>query len=209
MSELNFELLQQNIRFLIEKHGLTQSALAEIAGMTQANVSKALNPNESKQFTIDQVFRIAQHFGVSIDELTGNKSADAASTSPRAILNFITKLLCDVKMRSTAITIEEMVYEPFCNEHGYPDCRPEKKTIEYPALYFPNYHQVAEFAFDEHEQEEVHFEFLNGGNDTRLQTLNEILKKLLPLIKLYREKEIPEEAFQMILKGYQEQLAEK
>lgn len=47
MSELNFELLQENIRALLKKHDLTQNALAEITGMTQANVSKALNRNES------------------------------------------------------------------------------------------------------------------------------------------------------------------
>ena len=39
--------------------------------------------------------------------------------------------------------------------------------------------------------------------------MNEILKKLIPIIKLYREKEIPDEAFQMILNGYLEQLPEK
>ena len=83
MSELNFELLQENIRALLKKHDLTQNALAEIAGMTQANVSKALNRNESKQFTIDQVFRIAQHFGVSIDELVGNKAVEKTAYSPR------------------------------------------------------------------------------------------------------------------------------
>lgn len=46
MSELNFELLQENIRRLLSENGLTQSALADIAGMTQSNVSKALNPSE-------------------------------------------------------------------------------------------------------------------------------------------------------------------
>ena len=39
--------------------------------------------------------------------------------------------------------------------------------------------------------------------------MNEILKKLIPIINLYREKEIPDEAFQMILNGYLEQLPEK
>ena len=46
MPELNFELLQQNIRELIKRNGITQQQLANIAGMTQANVSKALNPGE-------------------------------------------------------------------------------------------------------------------------------------------------------------------
>ena len=49
MSELNFELLQENIRALLKKHDLTQSELAAIAEMSQSNLSKALNPEEKKQ----------------------------------------------------------------------------------------------------------------------------------------------------------------
>lgn len=60
MSELNFQLLEENIRMLLVKNNITQQKLAEIAGMTQANVSKALNRNEKKRFTLDQVYRIAQ-----------------------------------------------------------------------------------------------------------------------------------------------------
>ena len=59
MSELNFQLLEENIRMLLVKNNITQQKLAEIAGMTQANVSKALNRNEKKRFNIDQVYRIA------------------------------------------------------------------------------------------------------------------------------------------------------
>lgn len=209
MPELNFELLQENIRALLTKHDLTQNALAEIAGMTQSNVSKALNPREPKQFTIDQVYRIAQHFGVSIDDLVGNKAADNASTSPRACLDFVTNLLCSGKMRSTTVTMEEWVYEPYYNSHGYPDCKPEKKNVEYPAFYFADYHWISDFAKNEYDEEEVHFEFLSGGNGTIFQQVNEIFRKLLPMIKLYRETEIPDEAFQMVLNGYLEQLADK
>ena len=50
MPEMNFELLQENIRILIKKNGITQNDLASIAGMTQANVSKRL----LKSLTITQ-----------------------------------------------------------------------------------------------------------------------------------------------------------
>ena len=56
MSELNFELLHENIRALLKKHDLTQSELASIAGMSQGNLSKALNPEEKKQFTLEQLY---------------------------------------------------------------------------------------------------------------------------------------------------------
>ena len=209
MSELNFKLLQENIRGLLKKHDLTQSELAGIAGMSQGNFSKALNPDEKKQFTLEQLYRIAQHFGVSMDELVGNKAADNASTSPRASLDFVTKLLCVGKMRSTTVTMEEWVYEPYYNSHGYPDCRPEKKSIEYPAFYFADYQWIADFAKNEYDEEDVHTEFLMCGNSTKFQQVNEIFRKLIPMIKLYRETEIPDEAFQMVLNGYLEQLPEK
>ena len=50
MPELNFELLQENIRILIKKNSITQNDLASIAGMSQANVSKRL----PKSLTITQ-----------------------------------------------------------------------------------------------------------------------------------------------------------
>ena len=36
--------------------------------------------------------------------------------------------------------------------------------------------------------------------------MNDIIRKLLPMIELYKKKEIPEEAFQMIVDGYLKQL---
>lgn len=209
MSELNFDLLQENIRELLKKHDLTQSELAEIAGMSQGNLSKALNPDEKKQFTLEQLYRIAQYFGVSIDELVGNTVPAEITTGPRSVLSFLAKLLCEAKIRVTNISEEELVYDRFTNEHGGLDCRRVNKTVEYPAFYLPDYYRVSDFAFCEPDYDELDMEYCWCGNDSRFMQVNEILKNLIPMIKLYREKQIPEEAFQMILNGYLEQLPEK
>ena len=209
MSNWNHDILVENIRSLLKRKGMTQQQLAEIAGMTQANVSKALNPNDKRSFTLEQIVCISQHFGVSIDELVGNKFPIETATSPRSVLAFLSTLLASVKMRATQITEEEFVYEQYRNEHGYPDCRRVNRKVEYPAFYFHNYHCVSDFATCDPEYAEVDAEFCWGGNETRFLPMNEILKKFIPIIKLYREKEIPEEAFQMILNGYLEQLPEK
>lgn len=209
MSEMNFELLQENIRGLLEKNGLTQNALAEIAGMSQSNVSKALSAKASKQFTLDQVYRISRHFGVSIDELVGNKAPNDAATSPRAIFETLIRLLSTANMRVTTATVEEWVYEPFYDGEGHPDCRPEKKNVEYPAFYLPDYFSIDDFSSSEPEREDTHDEFLICGNSTKHQQLNGILKDLTPIVKMYRNKVIGEEPFQMIVKGYLEQLPEK
>lgn len=191
----------------MKKNNLTQAQLAEIAGMTQANVSKALNPTASKQFTIDQVYRISQHFGVSIDELLANKVAEKNLLSPATVLSYLVKLLCNAKVRTTTITEEEHIYHQITNDHGFPDCEIEKVNVQYNAFYFPDYFDVHDFAFNEIDLEDTHWEFEAGGNDTKFQYFNEILNKLLPIIKLYRAKDIPEDAFNMILNGYLEQLS--
>lgn len=209
MSELNFDLLQENIRELLKKHDLTQRELAEIAGMSQGNLSKALNPDEKKQFTLEQLYRIAQYFGVSIDELVGNTVPAEITTGPRSVLSFLAKLLCEAKIRVTNISEEELLYDRFTNEHGGLDCRRVNKTVEYPAFYLPDYYRVSDFAFCEPDYDELDMEYCWCGNASRFMQVNEILKNLIPMIKLYREKQIPEEAFQMILNGYLEQLPEK
>lgn len=209
MSEMNFELLQENIRGLLSKNGLTQNALAEIAGMSQSNVSKALSPKEPKQFTLEQVYRISQHFGISIDELVGNKAAELTETGPRASLEFITKLLCKSKLRHTTVKVMEWVYEYEYTGSDYPECRGKEKEIEYPAFYFASYEHPEDYARSNISDEDVYYEFMSAGNDTRFLHLNEVLEKFLPVVKLYRETDIPDEAFQMVLKGYLEQLPEK
>ena len=209
MSELNFELLQENIRALLKKHDLTQSELAATIGMSQGNFSKALNPEEKKQFTLEQLYRIAQHFGVSIDLLVGNTSANEITTGPRAVLRFLVQLLCEAKVRVVNINEEELIYDRFLNEHCGMDCRRINKTIEYPAFYMPDYYRVSDFALCEPDRDELDAEYCRDGNESRFKRVNEILKNLIPMIRLYREKQIPEDAFQMILNGYLEQLPEK
>ena len=209
MSEWNHGLLVENIRGLLKHNNLTQQQLAEITEMTQANVSKALNPNDKRSFTLEQVVRISQHFGISIDELVGNKVPSEVATSPRAVLAFLSKLLCELKVRATDISAEELVYEQYLNEDNYPDCRRVNRTIKYPAFYFPDYVRPGDIAADEHEYDELDSVYCWCGNESNFLKMNEILKNLIPMIQLYREKQIPEEAFQMILNGYLEKLPEK
>ena len=209
MPEMNHDILVENIRTLLKNNGMTQQQLAEVAGMTQANVSKALNPNDKRGFTLEQVFAISQHFGVSIDELVGNKAPNEVETSPRAALTFLVRFLCDAKIRVANITEEELIYQQFLNEHCGMDCRRVNKEIEYPAFYFPDYYLVSDFASSDQEYEEVDSEFCWGGNETKFLKMNEILRNLIPMIKLSRDKQIPEEAFQMIVNGYLEQLPNK
>ena len=75
MSKFNRDILNQNIEIQLKKKNINKSKLAEILGMSQPNVSKALNPNKKKCFTLEQVINIADYFNVTIDSLVGSTYA--------------------------------------------------------------------------------------------------------------------------------------
>lgn len=209
MSELNYNILSENIKSVMKKNNVTQQQLADITGMSQANVSKALNVNDKKTFTLEQVYKISEHFGISIDELVDNKSVLSSYTSPKALLLLLTKLLCDGSIIPTEIEIKESIYEPITDYRGLPDCFIENKNIKYIAFYFTNYFNYDGIDLSEQEKENLHFEFCSNGNETNYVQLNAVIKKIVPLITLYRRNEIPDEAFQMVLNGYLQQLTDK
>ena len=72
MAKLNILILKENVRNLLITNSMTQQEFANIMGMSQGNVSKALNPENKKCFTLDQIILISHYFSVSIDKLVGN-----------------------------------------------------------------------------------------------------------------------------------------
>jgi len=209
MQEMNFEVLQENIRSLLEQHDMTQDDLAKEIGMSQSNVSKALNRDNSKQFTVEQLFRIAQYFKVSIDVLVGNTAAEEASISQRAIFRFITDLLRHRKLRTTTVVVEETVFEPYINHHGCMDCDQVKRELEYTAFYFSNYLGLEDYPpLSEYDLDDLRLDFNMSGNESGNRQLNDAFQSIVPILKLYCEEKIEVEPLEMILKGYLEKLPE-
>lgn len=69
----DISILKKNISNLMKEQGVTQSLLAEIIGVQQSRVSKALDLSTSDCFTIQQLVTIAGVFHVSADFLLGIK----------------------------------------------------------------------------------------------------------------------------------------
>ena len=208
MQKFDIDILKRNINGLLKNKGITQQQLADVLGMSQSNVSKALSEKDKKCFTVGQIFGIADHFGVSIDWLMGFETAQKMATGPRAIAAFMAALLERGTLKSTPVKIEEEVYTVVYNSHGFPDSEHEKREVQYHGLYFPNYWYPSDTAGDEYEMEELIQEMFQDGNENRNCFLNTFLEKYLAILPLYRKKQLSEEPYRLVLKDYLNQLEE-
>lgn len=207
MLELNIKLLKENVNILMKEKHITQQQLADEIGMSQANLSKALNINHKKCFTVEQLYKVSQYFGISIDDLIGNNAANKMYSSPRYIFTFLSKLLQNHSVKFMPIEVEEVSYHPFRDGDIW-DCETVKEKVKYPAIYFPKYLDAAYIADSEQEFEELRDVFYQAGNISQFDEMNETLKKLINVYTLYSKESIPKDAFEMILKGYIESLKE-
>ena len=206
MSIFDTRMLKRNIKILKENKNITQAKLAEITGMSQSNVSKALNENEKKCFTLEQVFSIAAHFNVSIDDLCGN-TVSKPSSGPRAIAQFISNAIEQGTAEYTHIEKDVDIFE-MSYADPYPNYNKEAATLEYPAFYFPNYwddntRKKYEESFHKNYKENRY-----AVNDTGNMPLNEYFRKFIVVYELYNKGELPEDAYRIIIKDYLSQLKE-
>ena len=208
MQKFDILILKRNINDLLRDSGTTQQQLADALGMSQSNVSKALSEKDKKCFTVEQIFGIADFFGVSIDWLLGFETAQKMATGPRAIAAFVARLLESGTVKSAPVTIEEEVYQVVYNSHGFPDSEHEKREVTYNALYFPNYWYPNDTAKDDYELDELVQEMFQCGNENRNPPLNTFLEKYLAILPLYRKQQLSEEPYRVVLKDYLEQLSE-
>lgn len=208
MSFCNTDVLIRNINTLMKNNGITQAKLAEILGMSQPNVSKALSPTDKKCFTLDQVVGIAKHFGVSIDQLVGNKSTSSRATGPRAVAEFLTKVIESHDARYTKVNISEEVYElheihdVFTDSYGI-DTDIVDKNISYFALYFPDYWKVPspKDGYDNAALELVS-EAKACGNESVMKPVNDYLRKFIQIFEIYENHGIDEDAYRVVVDNY-------
>ena len=97
MSNFNIDIQKQNIRILMENNRITQQQLADAIDMSQSNISKALSLKDKKCFTVEQIYRIAEYFNVSIDYLLGYKNEKYGSISQRDVGKFLISLIKNKK----------------------------------------------------------------------------------------------------------------
>lgn len=215
MSFLDTDILIRNIQSLMKTNNITQEKLADILGMSQPNVSKALSLKDKKCFTLDQVVGIANYFGVSIDFLVGNRSAKSQETGPRAVADFLSKIIENHDAKYTTVEIEETVYE--LKEHYnvfsgrvYEASSPEKRIVSYPAIYFPDYWQLPDPAdVDRDTFDEMEAEARQIGNESRMKPVNDFIRKFIQIFEIFDNKGVDEDAYRTVVDNYLSKLRER
>ena len=199
MSHFDRDILIQNIQALMANTNTTQKELGKILGMSQPNVNHALNPNEKKCFTISQIYDLARHFKISIDELVGNVRGMNSSISPRATASFITKLAEAHDIDFVTYTRKEWVFKPeYDPVSGYPDYNRCEEDVTYPTILLKSYWSVDE-AKNEEEAQELWAEATQIGNDTRMHQVNKYLKQFQEIFKIYEKGDLSKQTYETVI----------
>ena len=107
----------KNLRRIREERKLTQSALAEMIGVTPQTISAYENGNgeKGKNPTLDKAIDLAEKLGVSLDELCGH---DCKPESRAETLGDVARLLCMMwNWRSTIFFKHETIGYDACGAH--------------------------------------------------------------------------------------------
>lgn len=197
MSNLNSDILIQNINDLMTNNSITQKKLGEILGMSQPNINHALNPNNKKCFTLDQVIGIANHFNVSIDFLVGNtpKKSPNESISNKDICSFLMSLIEHDIVSCLDISPTEIHFEKEPCEHTYDSQFAKRKgPITYKAFYFSKFYQFEDWSADnfaDFEEEYFHTGNLLDKNDE----INDFLSYFFKLYDLLKNNKLERKIF--------------
>lgn len=208
MQSFDSNILKRNIRVLMDKEGISQLALGEKLGMSQSNVSKALNENDKKCFTLEQVIRISDYFKISIDKLIGRNRTKFQDLSIRSIAKLIVSLIESGDLKSIEHSIEEEVHELEFSDDGYSRVASSKKNIAYNCFYFPSYWHIPS-DIPHTKAQELWDEMHQCGNETKhLTYTNQFMSTYLQIYSCYRQNKIDENAYRTIVENLIDHLPE-
>lgn len=201
MPDYDTDILIENINRLVTENGMTQAQLGEILGMSQPNISKALNKNDKKSFTLDQVIGIAKHFHTTVDALIGGSQTSEIRITQRSTAAFLAELIAQHDAKFTAVTKTEETYTPCWDQRDpYAGYKFEKKDITYPAIYLPSYWEVPKYdGTDDEGVMAVQSEAEQVGNDTRMLPVNEFLFHFKEIFEIYDKGGLTPETYKAVL----------
>lgn len=196
----NPDILIENIKHLLSENKMTQEQLGKLLGMSQPNVSKALNKADKKSFTLDQVIGIAKHFKITVDALIGGSQASEIHLSQRSTAEFLAELIAQHDAKFTTVSKTEEAYTP-CWDHRNPSpaCY-EKKDVTYLAIYLPSYWEVPKNdGTDDGGVMALQSEAELYGNNTRMHPVNDFLFHFKEIFEIYDKGGLSPETYKSVL----------
>ena len=188
------------IKEKIKENNITQKELANAAlGMNQSNFNTALNQKNGRHFTLEQYIAIADYLNVSLDTLFG-REVSATQISARSICSWIIALLKSKRVELLPIS------------RNYFDAQEYDNTI-YPlaknhyALLFPRFDNISE-RFKEFQRLHIMGGSPNAYDNTDYdnEAINNFIEKYQDIEQFYREKGMPEEAYNIVIDTYLNEL---
>ena len=171
--------------------------------MSQPNISKALNKNDKKSFTLDQVIGIAKHFHTTVDALIGGSQTSAIRITQRSVAAFLAELIAQHDAEFTTITKEEEIYTPEWDYHdNFPSYKVERATISYPAIYLPSYWEVPKETskkIDEEDLMGLRSEAEQCGNDTSMRPVNDFLVRFKEIFGIFDNDGLTQDTYKAVL----------
>lgn len=199
MSDLNINILIENIKKIMKDKNISQTELAEILGMSQPNISKALKHKEGKCFTLAQVYDLSRHFNISIDELVGNVREMDVSISPRSTAAFITKLAEAHSIEFIPYSRTEEVFKLVEDtSFSYFEYSGVNEKVIYPAIILKSYWSPKDAPNEEAFQESL-TEASQVGNETAMLPVNKYLEQFQEIFKLYEKGVLPKHIYETVI----------
>ena len=112
MSNMNIAIFKANIQSLMDRDNITQQKLGEAIGMQQPDISKRLKTDDdSRCFTLEQAWAIADFFNVSLDKLLG-RDQFAQVSSKDDICRMLISLIRKYRVVHFPVKKSEEVWNP-------------------------------------------------------------------------------------------------
>ncbi len=196
MQYFDIKILKKNIQNQMAKRGTTQKALADYLNMSQPNVSKALNLNDKKCFTLEQTYLISSFFNVPVDYLVGKRKADSI-VSNQEIAQMLVALIETDKVSFSEINMTEVEHAP--ESPAEPEGTTVNREMTYHSLYFRNYWTPIPF-YDDISGDQL-LTLMSKGNYTGNYDINNFLEKYIPAYKLYKNDGMDDAQYRDIVQG--------
>ena len=210
MSHYHNEILVKNIEKLRDANHMSQHELAEIAGTQQSRISKLLGADDSARFSIEQVYKLAEHFNVSIDYLVTGKEPQP-TTSKRQICEVLVQLFDKYHLKHNTLVRNEELEIPVTVYEGkveLPGTDTEVRRMEYNTLYFPivwDRNPDREYTEDELDNLQSDLLFFGNGLEDNM-AINKFLSAYIPIHELHDAGKMPDEAYKFTINSLLENL---